>query len=168
MTSLDSDRAVHRGAGRPVARFVIAQLVLAVLFGAVWWSGLAAPRLSLGETDGWYEVVTGRTTATVELRNISPAAVEVRGASLGDGRMTLDSVSLDGRDVTRTSRHLAGGDSATMVITYTCRVGADNRAPSPGSPEKHTIRLNVTVGTPIGLERTRATGSIALFHACSG
>lgn len=166
MTNLDTDRAVHLSTRRPVARFVIAQVVLAVLFGAVWWSGLAAPRLSIGGSRGSYDTVSGRTTATVELSNTSLAAVEVRGASLSDGRLTLDSVSVGGRDLAGASRRLAGGDSSMMVIRYTCRIEADVRRPSPASPPDHMIRLHVTVGTAIGLERTLTVGSIVLFPGC--
>lgn len=139
-----------------------------MLFGAVWWSGLAAPRLSVAKSDGSYNAVSGRTTATVELRNPSPTAVEARGARLGDGRLTLDSVSIDGSDLAGGSRHLAGGATATMVLSYTCPSGADVRMPSPASPREHSSGLHVTVGTRIGLERTRAVGSIVVFPACSG
>jgi hypothetical protein len=167
MTGPQTDLAVYLPTGRPVARFVIAQVVVAVLLGALWWTGLAAPRLSLRESDGSYNTVSGRTTATVQLRNLSPLAVEVRRASLGDGRLTLDSVTVDGRELAGASGRIPGGETATMVLVYTCLPGAGNGAPSPPSPRGPTMRLHLTVGTPVGLERTRA-GSIVHFPACSG
>jgi len=165
MTNLEIDRATYVPAGRPVARFGLALVILALLCGALWWSALAAPRLSIGNgSHGSYDPATGRATATVELRNTSPATVEIRAVSLGDGRLTIDSVSVGGRDLAGAGRRLAGGGTATMVISFTCRPEGDDRAPAPRwSP---LTRLHVTVRTPIGLDRTPTAGRIPLFPAC--
>jgi len=163
MTDLQTQRPPYVPTGRPVRRFVVAQVVLVALFGALWWSGLVAPRLGLGDrANGSYELASGRATATVTLRNESPAAVEVLGASLGDGRVPVASMRVDGRDVGTHGEQLAGGQSATVVIEFYCR-------PSPGeerSPARPSVStrglLRVTVRTPMGLERTRTAGPVEL------
>jgi len=163
MTDLQTNRPSYVPTGRPVRRFVVAQVALATLFGALWWSGLVAPRLGLGsKANGSYELASGRATATLTLRNASPFAMEVLGASLGGGGVPVATVRLDGRDVSTNGERLAGGHSATLVIEFNCRpIPGEER--NPATPSVSTrAPLRVTVRTPMGLKRTRTAGSVEL------
>lgn len=152
---------------RPVRRFVVAQLVLALIFGALWWSGLVAPRMSLGNSSsGSYNFGTGRTTVDLTLRNESPWAVEVRHVNPAKGRGTVGSVRINGDDLAGHGQTVAGGGEATMLIELACApFVVDDRIPRQ-SPPSYSVRLEVTVRTAIGLERTRTTGSIDLPTTC--
>jgi hypothetical protein len=154
---------------RPVRRFVVAQVVLAVLFGALWWSGLVAPRLGLGSTsEASYNHETGRATLEIPLRNHSPLAVEVRRVVPGDGQVTIESVRIDGVDIARAGQRVAGGHEATMLIELTCGpIGPGGPPPMESAPWV-PVRLEITARAPIGLERTRTTSTVELPTACFG
>ncbi|MEA2973258.1 MAG: hypothetical protein QOG82_1716 [Actinomycetota bacterium] len=169
MTDLETYRPPTIPAGRPVHRFVAAWLALALLFGALWWSGLVAPRLSLGNTAGGsYNTETGRATVDVTLHNNSPFAVEVRHANPAKGRVRVDSVRINGVDVATRGQKVAGGGEAKMLIELNCGPYAiDDRIPRQ-SPPSGSVKLEVTVRTAIGLERTGTTGTINLPRTCFG
>lgn len=167
MTELETHRPSYVPTGRPVRRFVVAQVVLAVLFAALWWSGLVAPRLgSRLRSTGPYDRASGQVTAKLDLHNTSPVAVEVRSVTLGDGRLKVDSVQVNGRDIATGGHRLAGGGVATMVIEFACRPAEDDDR--LGGPRPVWIGLEITVRTPIGLERTRPAGRVSLHPACVG
>jgi hypothetical protein len=148
---------------------VAAQVVLALLFGALWWSGLVAPRLGfVNGSGGVYHSDTGRTTVVLDLRNHSPWAVEVRRVAPADGRVTFDSVRVNGVDLATDGQKVAGGGEATVVIELTCGLTpGGNPFPSP-SPSWVPIKLEVTVSTATGLERTRTTRAVYQPPTCLG
>jgi hypothetical protein len=170
MTDLETHVPTSIPAGRParpVRRFVAAQVLLAVLFGTLWWSGLVAPRLGfVNGSGGVYHSDTGRTTVVLDLRNNSPWAVEIHRVAPADGRVTIDSVRVDGVDLANDGQRVAGGGEATVVIELTCGVTpGGNPFPSPAPPWA-PIKLEVKVSTALGLERTRTTRTVYLPPAC--
>jgi hypothetical protein len=172
MTDLETYVPLSALAGRPirpVRRFVIAQVVLAVLFGALWWSGLAAPRLSLGNTSsGSYDHLSGRVTTDLVLHNNAPLAVKVRRVTAGDRRVTVSSVRIDGVDIASTGQRVAGRGQANLVIEFTCgRVEGGGQPPALSTPSV-PIKLEIAVRTPVGLERTRTTRTVDLPITCFG
>lgn len=164
MTDLKTQRPYVPG-GRPVRRFVVVLVVLAFLFGALWWSGLAAPRLGLGGgSGGIYNAVSGRATARLGLHNRGPLAIEVRRVRLGDG-VRVTSVRVNGRTIPTGGRKVAGGGTATIDLEFTCRRTHQLGPQIPGSSR---VGLEVTVRTPIGIDRTSVPGSVELSPACHG
>jgi len=138
--------AVFVPTGNPVRRFVLALAAVGVAASALWFSGLAAPRLALLSADP----AAGRQgTLVVRLRNDGPLRVEVRGIRFRDERLGVGPARPLGVD-------LGGGDSATFEVDYTIDCGAGT-APS-------LARLMVTVATPLGIERTRNVGDTGLLE----
>jgi hypothetical protein len=167
MAALAVDPSSDVAVGRLVRRFAIAQVVLAALFGTLWWSGVVAPRVSLGSaSSGSHDPVTGRTTAEVHLRNASPFAVTIRGAALPDENLTVDSAHVDGVDVALGGRRLAAGAEATMLIEFTCRPTTGDDRPSATPPPPTWTGVEIEATTPLGLERSHTVGTIPLFHEC--
>lgn len=166
MTDMKTDRPPYVPARQPVRRFVVVLLGLAVLFGTLWWSGLAAPRLSLGaDSSGMYDSVTGRATSELILRNRSALAVEVRDVTLGEERAKVASVQVKGHDLAAGGQTIAGRSEATLVLGLTCNPGVDHRR-QPPSMTTFPIRLEITVKTLIGLERTRTIRTVQLPTTC--
>lgn len=56
----------------PVRRFVLALVLLGVVFGALWWSGLAAPRLNASSPEITVDRETGRASMKLVLHNQRP------------------------------------------------------------------------------------------------
>lgn len=166
MTDLVTDRTPYLPTARPVRRFVVALVSLAVLFGALWWSGLVTPRVTHGDRygsslSGSYDSVSGRATMAFGLRNDSLVAVDLRGVTLGE-RVTVTSARVDGHDLATGSQRLAGRGGRTRVqLEITCRAGGVMARERPAG-------IEVRVGTAIGLERTRVAGTIPLPQACFG
>ncbi|MDQ1507564.1 MAG: hypothetical protein QOD57_5291, partial [Actinomycetota bacterium] len=124
------------------------------------------PRLSLGDTaSGSYFRETGQATAELVLRNRSALAVEVRQVTLGDGRATVASVQVKGHDLAAGGQTIAGRSEATLVLGLACRPGVDERL-LPPSMTTVPIRLEITVKTLIGFERTRSIRVVELPTAC--
>jgi hypothetical protein len=93
-------------------------------------------------------------------------AVEIRRVTPVDGRVTVNSVRVDGVDLARTAKRVAGGGEAIARIELTCgRIEGSGPAP-PQTTAWVPIKLEVTVRTPIGLERTRTTRKVELPIAC--
>lgn len=167
MTDLTTDRPPYVPTVRPVRRFVIWQVVVAVVFGALWFSGLVAPRLGLGnKAGGMYDTISRRGTVHVELRDKSLLAVDVRGVTLAGGRVNVTSVRINGVDTASGGRRVAGRGMATMDVDYTC--------PAPvGGPrlplrQGASAKVEVTVRTPLGIERTLPAGTTSVLTACLG
>src|SRR5829696_8823492 len=69
--------------GHPVLWFLAACTAITVAAIAVWWAGLAAPRLATGPGLARHvDVAAGRATVSVRLRNDGPLAVRVTDLSL--------------------------------------------------------------------------------------
>lgn len=170
MTDLETLVAPTGRTVRPVRRFVVAQLVLAVLFGALWWSGLVAPRLRLGGTSGgYYNTITGQASVDLVLQNNSPGAVEVRHVVPHDRRVKVVSVHVNDVDVAGTALTIAGGGEATLKIEFMCRPTPGDESPPGGRPSgRDSTRLDITVRTPVGLERSRTIGAIHVPTECFG
>ncbi len=144
--------------GHPVRRFVLALIGLTVVFAALWWSALAAPRLSAG-TDASGDADKG--TLQVVLANQGPFAVEVRQLSLPDGRIAVGAVSADGHDLASGPVTLAGGRTASFDVNYTVDCEATGNHPAPA------VAVRVTVTTPLGIERTRSVAHTGILErAC--
>ena len=136
--------------GNPVRRFVLALAATGVAAAALWFSGLAAPRLavvSAGPTAGRAGGDALRGTLVVRLRNDGPLPVEVRSAEFLDPRLDAGALRPAGVD-------LSGGESATFEVDYTIDCDA-SAAPAMG-------RLAVTVTTPLRIERTSDVGDTGL------
>jgi len=136
--------------GNPVRRFVLALAATAVAATALWFSGLAAPRLavvSAGPPAGSAGGDALRGTLVVRLRNDGPLPVEVRSAEFLDPRLDAGALRPAGLD-------LSGGESATFEVDYTIDCDA-SAAPAMG-------RLAVTVTTPLRIERTSDVGDTGL------
>ena len=136
--------AVFMPTGTPVRRFVLALAAVGVAASAVWFSGLAAPRLAVVSA----EPAAGRhRTLVVHLRNHGRLPVEVRTIRFRDDRIGAAAVRPVGLD-------LSGGDVATFEVDYTVDCGAGS---GPAS-----ARMMVTVATSLGLHRTRDVGDSGL------
>lgn len=156
MTDVAVTRPVFVPSGRPVRRFVVAQLLLALLFGALWWSGLTAPRLNASTESTTYDERNGVVTARVRVFNNAPLTEEVRSVAVGDEPAMLESVRVDGRDSAGGARRIAGGGAASMIVEFPCRFDDDAFQP-----------LRLTVRTPIGVNRTRVVGTVQLPPECA-
>jgi hypothetical protein len=153
-------------AGRPVRRFV-APRWSGDAVGALRWSGLAAPRLSLGSTfNGSIDSVSGRATARFELRNY--LAGGRRGPRRQPGRRTPELSPLFSSTVEPSAAPADASPPATSDDVDRIHLPPEGGPrPGAGGGPDQSIRLHVTVRTPIGLERVRTAGSIPLFPACS-
>ena len=139
-------------AGNPVRRFVAALAAVGVAASALWFSGLAAPRVGVVSATTTAVDAAPRRVLTIRLRNEGPLPVEVRGFKARDGRVDIGSVRSGGVD-------LGGGESATFEVDHLvdCRPGPQRPAP----------RLEVAVRTPLGLERARGLDGLDLLSdAC--
>ncbi len=140
--------------GHPVRRFVQALLGLIIAFSALWWSALAAPRLT-----AVIDPRGGPDTGTLEvaLVNQGPFSVKVRDLSLPDGRIAVHAVSSGGHDLASGTVTLAGGKTASFEMEYSVDCAAPARA----------IAVRATVTTPLGIERTRSVGHTGILErAC--
>jgi hypothetical protein len=144
-TWVDTPPAAERQ-HRPVRRFVVMGVVLAVLAGLTWWSGLANPRLSLTTLAGSYDGTTGIGTVTASLRNDAPAPIEIVDAHLESPGLD-DVVLASDRDPLAGST-LDGGDAITVSLTY-------RSDPCGWVFTPVQAQLVVTVHTVTGQDRSR-------------
>lgn len=140
--------------GNPVSRFVAALAAVGVAASALWFSGLAAPRLAVVSAATATAAVDAapRRVLTLRLRNEGPLPVEVRGFRARDGRVSIGSARSG-------AVRLGGGEAATFEVDHLvdCRPGLQ---PPVG-------RLEVVVRTPLGIERARGLGGLDLLsEAC--
>lgn len=70
--------------GRPVRRAVIALVLLFGLIIALWWSGLAAPRLQFDGASGSYDESTQHAESIQYITNHGPLPVEIVGVEAID------------------------------------------------------------------------------------
>jgi hypothetical protein len=129
-----------------VRRFVVVVVVLTVLAGVVWWSGLANPRLSLATPMGSYNGSSGIGTVTGTLRNDAPTPVEIIDAHLESPGLD-DVVFASDRDPLAGST-LDGGDVIAVTLTY-------RSDPCGWVFTPVQAQLVVTVRTVTGQEHTR-------------
>ena len=99
MSDLDSPGVedLARGA-RPISRFAVCVLLVAVLLVGLWWSGLFAARLSVRGEAGEWDLAerTGRVELTVS--NQAPTAVRLLAVTGADG-VNVVAAALDGEPV---------------------------------------------------------------------
>lgn len=140
---------------RPVRRFVA---VLAAAFGALWWSGCAAPRISAEAAGIRVDPNTGRASTLIELHHDAPASVAVRGLDVDYEGIVLGTYVSEGQDVTGHLK-LQGGTSAVIAVDVdvTCSSARHDVFPSedPSSEYLTDEILRVVVRTPLGLDRSR-------------
>ena len=144
---------------RPVRRFVAVLAVIAVAFGALWWSGYAAPRISAEAAGMRVDPSTGRASTLIELHNDAPASVAVRGLDVDYEGIVLGTYLIsEGQDVTGHLK-LQGGTSAVIEVDVdvTCSSARHDVFPSedPSSEYLTDEILRVVLRTPLGLDRSR-------------
>ncbi len=115
-TWLDAAPEAAERRPRPVRRFVVAVVVLAVLAVVVGWSGLANARLSLTTPVGSYDASSGLGTVTGELRNDAPTPVEIVDAHLESPGLPEVVFTSDRDPLAGTT--LDGGDAINVSLTY--------------------------------------------------
>lgn len=145
-TWVDTPPAAAERRPRPVRRFVVVVVVLAVLAGVTWWSGLANPRLSLTTPTGAYDGRSGLGTVTGTLRNDAPTPVEILDVHLESPGLD-DVVFASDRDPLAGST-LDGGDAVTVTLTY-------RSEPCSWVFTPVQAQLVMTVRTLTGQDRTR-------------
>ena len=143
---------------RPVRRFVAVLAALAVAFGALWWSGYAAPRISAEAAGVRVDPSTGRASTLIKLHNDAPASVTVRGLDVDYEGIVLGTYASEGQDVTG-HLELQGGTSAVIAVDVdvTCPSARHDVFPSedPSSEYLTDEILRVVLRTPLGLDRSR-------------
>ncbi len=143
---------------RPVRRFVAVLAVVAVAFGAWWWSGYAAPRISAKAAGVHVDPATGRASTVLALRNDGPTSVVVRDLGVDYDGITLGRYVRDGQDVTG-RLELPGGTSAEVAVDVEVSCPSARHDVFPGEdPDAAYLTdeyLRVAVRTSLGLDRSR-------------
>ena len=161
---------------RPVRRFVTVLAVLAVAFGALWWSGYAAPRISAKAVGTRVDPNTGRASTLLELRNDAPTSVVVRGLDVEYDGIALGSYVRDGQDVTG-HLELQGETSSEIAVDVAvkCSSARHNVFPNddPSSEYLTDEILQVVLRSPLGTEQSRTMRVKGLLNPlinqlCSG
>jgi hypothetical protein len=130
--------------GRPVRTFVLVLSAVALLLIAVWWTGLAWPRLGWdGGSFGQFDTRSNRGTSTVTVRNAGPLVVELVGAGVRAVGPRAFSATDDSFDRVR----LAAGESREVTVSYR----AERCAHDP-------VIVWFSVRTPSGVVRTVSHG----------
>jgi len=142
---------------RPVRRFVAVLAVVAVVFGALWWSGYAAPRISAKAVGVHVDPATGRASTLLELRNDAPTSVVVRDLGVDYDGITLGRYGRDGQDVTG-DLELPGGTSTGVAVDVEVSCSSARHDVFPGEdPDAGYLTdeiLRVAVRTSLGLDRS--------------
>ena len=71
--------------GHPVRRAVVALAVFPALVIGLWWSGLAAPRVTVAGHSAMYDEATQRGRSTVFIENDGPFRIKVVGVRALEG-----------------------------------------------------------------------------------
>lgn len=104
---------------RPVRRFLVVVVSLAVLAVAIAWSGVADPRLEVRVDGGQQDWATGTGSVEGEIRNEGPLPVDVLAVSLEASGVELVSVTADGSPLVDVDLDARG--SAHVVVSYRIR-----------------------------------------------
>lgn len=153
MTDLASTGAQTRTdtfepSGHPVRRAVIGLVVLTALIVAVWWAGLASPRIDMVGHNGSYDELTHEGSANVTVVNDGPLAIEIVGVEapteFHDFRLP-EQVRID------------AGEQAEVLVEGTI----DCAAPI----EFDRVPFDLVVRTAVGIERrmSDADGGAAIY-----
>jgi len=158
--------------GHPLRHLLVVLGLLASACVALWWTGLAAPRLSVGLREGRFDTATGRGTLALALHNGSPLAFEVRGLAADYEGIQLSRVRVDGHDVRAGPADVPGGKTAQVeadLVVDCDRLRAASFDPIFWQTEE---TFQFTLGMPVGAERgetRRVVGALnpLLSRACS-
>lgn len=147
----DRDEPVLHSVGRPVIRFVAALSIVAAALGALWWTGLFAPRVHVTVA----RVDAARRVAVVVVRNDAPVAVEVErvAVSLSGGVVAPSRPGGTWRPLPHEIVGVADADltlraSAERTFEVVVRCATDGGA----------LGVEVDVRTPGGSRRTIGAG----------
>jgi len=172
MTVSEAETESFVATGHPLRRFLVVLGLLAGSCVALWWAGLAAPRLSAGAGEGRFDTATGRGTLALALHNDGPLAFEVRGFAADYDGIQLNRVRVDGHDVSTGPADVPGGRTVRVEaeLTVDCaRLRAGSFDPAFWrTDELFRFALEMAIGTERSSHR-RVVGTLnpLLSRACS-
>jgi|GEM_PF-4700281 len=172
MTVTETEAGSFVATGHPLRHFLVALGLLAAGCLALWWAGLAAPRLSAGPREGRFDIATRRATLALALHNDGLLPFELGGLAADYDGIQVDRVRVDGHDVSTGPTQVPGGGTALVEadLTVDCdRLRADTFAPDLLRYTDELLRFSLRM--PAGTERSanrRVVGTInpLLSRAC--
>ena len=145
--------------GHPVRSFVLVLTAIGFIFGAIWWTGLIAPRLGEdGEHNGSFDAATEATGVRARYRNEGHMTVRIERISLTS--QTLPDVTVESRVLDqRTAASDAGGNQPSLPADqgFDLPPGRDVEVIigyRAGQCADHDARLELLVRGPLGFHRT--------------
>ncbi len=142
--------------GHPVRRFVVVLTAMCAALAALWWSGLANPRLSVSHAQSTFDEDAGRGTLRAQMRNETRSAVELSGVTFDDPWIHLQSAQIAGADIERRPS-LRAHDTASLELTFTvdCAALAEPQRLDPTGTIYSDELLRVRAQATMGGQRTR-------------
>lgn len=147
--------------GHPVRRFVLALAVIGAAAVGLWWSALAAPRISTQGASWQYDSTAGTGTVQFELQNDGPFALQVRSIDLADTQIAITATVAGGVDLATAAANVDRGEVVPVVVAFSAPCSA-----GPFGRIDLDYTLRVTVSTAAGIRRTRTVSGGSFSGSC--